>query len=842
MTLRAGQRLGPYEILSPLGAGGMGEVYKARDTRLGRDVAIKVLPAQFASDPERLQRFEQEARAAAALNHPNILVLHDFGTHDGAPYIVTELLEGETLGQRLRAGPIPPAKGVELGAQIAQGLAAAHEKGIVHRDLKPENLFITRDGRVKILDFGLARLRRDGLLPDEVLTEAPTMDSPTREGRILGTVGYMSPEQAEGKPVDARSDVFSLGIVLYEMATGSRPFEGETNVSIISSILRDTPAPITDSQPLAPPRLDHIVARCLKKDPGARYPDASTLRDDLGALGAELSSGAGKHSVPPASTRGRLIALGLVAAILATVAVLLGIRWHLQNERESWVRHEALPKLEGIVDRIQRGWDGRESWDAFMLAREIDAVTPGEPLVERLRPKFTAEVPIRSDPPGASVYARYYDEPDGAPVLLGKTPLDRARYPRGVTRLELTLEGHSPLQDVVRPYAFSSGFELDYKFPPPGQVAEGMSYVSGAGHEMLLPGLEALEPEQMAPFAVDQYEVTNRAYKRFVDAGGYASPKHWREPFLEGGRELPWKEALARFTDRTGRPGPSTWEVGSYPEGQDDYPVSGVSWYEAAAYAEWAGKSLPTVFHWNQVAFTVAGARIVPMANLNGRGPVPVGSTRSANRFGTYDLAGNVREWVWNASGGGGDHFILGGGWNDPDYAFNDAFAQAGFDRSPTNGLRCIQYLENEPNLTALKRPIKRQVRDFKSEKPVSDAVFAQFLRQFAYDRTPLDARIEEQEETATGVRQKISFNAAYGGERMMAYLFLPPEAKPPYQVVVFFPGSNVITLRSSRSLDPGVVDFLPKSGRALLFPIYKGTFERGGELGANYPTRHGIL
>jgi dienelactone hydrolase len=363
-----------------------------------------------------------------------------------------------------------------------------------------------------------------------------------------------------------------------------------------------------------------------------------------------------------------------------------------------------------------------------------------------------------------------------------------------------------------------------------------MVFVPAGAFELYLPGLDHLKAEPTAAFWMDRHELSQREYKRFVDAGGYTDPKYWRQPFLEGGRKLSWNEAMARFTDRTGRPGPATWEVGSYPEGGGDLPLSGVSWYEATAYAEWAGKSLPTIFHWNRVAFTVASARIVPLANLAGKGPVPVGSTKSMNRFGVYDLAGNVREWTWNASGRGEGHFILGGGWNDPDYAFVDAYAQPALDRSPTNGFRCIRVLEQDTNLPQLQRRIDRPFRDFRAEKPVSDRVFAHYLRQFAYDKTPLDARIEEEKTMPSGVRQKITFNAAYGRERMMAYLFLPPAGKPPYQVVVVFPGSGGIDTRSSKSLDLGRVDFLPKSGRAVVFPIYKGTYERGGDLHSDYP------
>ena len=469
-----------------------------------------------------------------------------------------------------------------------------------------------------------------------------------------------------------------------------------------------------------------------------------------------------------------------------------------------------------------------------MLARKIDEAAPGDPLVERLRPKFTREITITSEPPGASVYAWYYDEPAAPPLLIGTTPLTNVRYPLGFTRIRLKSAGRPDLDDVIWNLSLI-GDAWAYRFHAKDDAPEGMALVPSGEFAMFLPGLDHLKPEPTAAFAMDRYEVTNRAYKKFLDAGGYADPKYWHEPFSDGGRELTFKDAIARFTDRTGRPGPATWEVGTYPEGHGDDPVSGVSWYEAAAYAAWAGKALPTIFHWNRVAFTVASSRIVPMSNLAGTAPIATGGTKSMNRFGVYDLAGNVREWTWNASDLGAARFILGGGWSDPDYAFADSYAQPAFDRSPTNGFRCIRYLEQDPNLSALQRAIDRPHRDFLAEKPVPDAVFAQYLRQFAYDKAPLDAKIEEEKTTPSGVRQKITFNAAYGGERMLAYLFLPTKGRPPYQVVVEFPGSGAISTRSSESLDLGRLDFIPQSGRAVIFPIYKGTYERGGELHSDY-------
>ena len=291
MILAAGTRLGPYEIVSPLGAGGMGEVWKARDTRLKRDVAVKVLPPAFSADGERLRRFEQEAQSASALNHPNILAIYDIGTEDGAPYIVSELLEGETLRSRLAGGAFAPRRAIGHALQIAQGLAAAHEKGIVHRDLKPENVFVTADGRVKILDFGLAKLTEPGT-PAATLTNLPTQTPGTEPGMVLGTLGYMSPEQVRGKPADARTDIFSFGAILYEMLSGRRAFHGDTAADTMSAILTKDPPELSEMNQKIPEGLERIVDHCLEKSPESRFQSARDIAFDLEALRrAPLSSG-----------------------------------------------------------------------------------------------------------------------------------------------------------------------------------------------------------------------------------------------------------------------------------------------------------------------------------------------------------------------------------------------------------------------------------------------------------------------------------------------------------------------------------------------------------------------
>jgi Tol biopolymer transport system component len=317
VTLAAGTKLGPYQIVSPLGAGGMGEVYRARDERLKRDVAIKVLPATYSQDADRLKRFEQEAQAAGALNHPNITAVHDFGMHDGAPYIVTELLEGETLRSRLGPGAISPRKAIDYAMQIARGLAAAHEKGIVHRDLKPENVFLTKDGRVKILDFGLAKLKLDGAESGQ--TDAGTVSGGTQPGVVLGTMGYMSPEQVRGKPADKRSDLFSFGTILYEMLAGQRAFRGDTAADTITAILTKEPPDLSQTNKDVPPGLDRIVRHCLEKNPEERFESARDVAFDLEALSGVSAPRASTQTHVPVTRRRR------VPLLLGAAVVLIGV-------------------------------------------------------------------------------------------------------------------------------------------------------------------------------------------------------------------------------------------------------------------------------------------------------------------------------------------------------------------------------------------------------------------------------------------------------------------------------------------------------------------------------------
>ncbi len=329
MALAPGTKLDGYEIHALLGAGGMGEVYRARDSALRREVAIKVLPSYVSRDPDRLSRFEQEAQAAAALDHPNILAVHQFGVFDGAPYLVSELLAGEPLRQVLQRGPLPVRKAIDYGIQIAHGLAAAHDHHIVHRDLKPENLFVTKDGRIKILDFGLAKLIQPQTDSDG---NAPTLTQGTDPGMVMGTAGYMSPEQVRGQAVDHRTDIFAFGAILYEMLTGRRAFQRSTSAETMTAILNDDPPAISQTGANIPPALQRVVNRCLEKNPEQRFHSASDLAFALDALSDSGASPAIATQAPSRRSPGRLL---LWSIALIAVILIAAVAWYEIENRNT---------------------------------------------------------------------------------------------------------------------------------------------------------------------------------------------------------------------------------------------------------------------------------------------------------------------------------------------------------------------------------------------------------------------------------------------------------------------------------------------------------------------------
>ncbi len=805
---------GRYAILKEIGAGGMATVYLADDLKHHRKVAVKLLRPDLAAILGGT-RFLREIEIAAQLSHPHILPLHDSGDADGLLYYVMPLVEGESLRTRIeRDGALPVSDAVRLLRDIVDALAYAHAHHVLHRDIKPDNVMLA--GRhALVTDFGVAK----------AVSEAGAGAALTTVGVSLGTPAYMAPEQATADPaLDHRADLYAVGVLAYEMLTGHLPFSGPTAQAIMAAHITARPRPLVQERPDVPPALARLVMRCLEKRADDRFATTDELLAELEKL---TTPSGGTTPIAAASARalatpGRRALAGTLAAVLLIGVVGLSVAgWH-RHTRKQWVALTGLPQMRTLLDSGQ-------TLEAWNVATQVRAVSPGDSALASLLPRMSRFVSIRSAPAGARVRRRAVAGGDTSWVDLGVTPLDSVLYPNGSSLLRFEKEGYRPLVVLTTGAQALPLVALDN-----GRGAQaGMVRVpDGQVAELNLPGLEHLGGYYLDSFRIDQYEVTNRQFKAFVDSGGYRRREWWAEPFVDGGRTLGWEEAVRRFTDRTGRPGPATWEAGDFPGGQADYPVAGVSWYEAAAYARFAGKSLPTIHHWVRAAVPQTAAAVVPRSNLNGRAAAPVGTFGGVGRYGTLDMAGNVREWCLNADAErpGAARYILGGGWSDPAYAFNDPYTQPPFDRSAINGIRLVSHVAADTTLARASRPAVRAFRDFAHERPVNASIYAVYRRMYDYDPAALNARIEQTDSSAENwIWQRVSYDAPYGHERAQVYLYLPRNGRPPYQTVILFPGSGALNLRT---FDPvaqiSTLDFVLRSGRAVLYPIYKSTFERG--------------
>jgi formylglycine-generating enzyme required for sulfatase activity/dienelactone hydrolase len=699
----------------------------------------------------------------------------------------------------------------------------------------------------KVIDFGIAKATNQRLTEKTVFT---------RYAHFIGTPAYMSPEQADmsGLDVDTRTDIYSLGVLLYELLTGTTPFDAEefreagyteiqriicetdplkpsTRLGTLGQTLTDI-ARYRQANPEALRKqvkgdLDWIVMKCLEKDRTRRYETAHGLAEDIERHLRDEPILAGSPGLVYRAQkfwhrhRSHITTAAVITVLLAGLVLTAWMYLRSVNARRvQWAKSVALPRIVELVKEA----DYRA---AFPLARKAMKHIPQDPTLTELWTRISRKLSIKTTPAGAKVWFREYEAMDEPWQYLGQSPLENITLARDTYRWKIEKEGFATHECVMH-YSFDVRLSEE-------DLAGDMVWINAGIVNINMFSTTENTKVEAPSYLIDKYEVTNEQFKRFVDQGGYENRDYWRESqFIKEGRKISWEQAISEFVDKTGQPGPATWEEGTYPEGQGKHPVSGVSWFEAVAYARFAGKSLPTLYHWEQAACLWESVVIVPYSNFAMSGTVPVGSHPGMGHTGLYDMAGNVKEWCFNATDDSGSHrYILGGGWGEQTYMFTSRDFQPPWNRAAVNGFRCVQYPDSEePATNVLLSPIERRpVWDYSTSVPCSDEEFRVMLEHFEYDRTPLNPEIELIDERSPFWRrkEKITFDAAYDGERAIAYLFVPTSAEPPYQAVVYMPGSSANKSKTFQDLpERHSTELILTCGRALLFPVYKGTYERG--------------
>jgi DNA-binding SARP family transcriptional activator/formylglycine-generating enzyme required for sulfatase activity/dienelactone hydrolase len=592
---------------------------------------------------------------------------------------------------------------------------------------------------------------------------------------------------------------------------------------------------LQDELGIAPPTEVLAFARRLRADasavtpaptPPAPPPPMPPVVDDAPSAPERPSPVSSSPPAAHARTRGFVRSRNAFAAV-AVVTLGASAFWLAnRNDDAHWLLRAALPQIEDFLSAAD--WES-----AFRLVREAERRVPNSPEIAELWPRVSWRVAIASEPAGAMVYRQAYLAPNDEWEMLGRTPMQNIRIPYGLSRLRFELPGHQPLFRAL------GGAHINWQELKPadpdvllvGPYSFRLDTEASLPSDMIrVPGwFVRLDGDRIAvgDFFLGRYEVTNAEYRAFVIAGGYQRPELW-DPVVVNGVSIPWRDAMTRFVDRTGRPGPSTWEAGDYPQGDDQLPVSGVSWYEATAYARFAGRELPTAHHWQHALANAMFPWLLPASNFGGAGPRRVTESRAMSHVGAYDMAGNVREWTSTAIGD--ERITLGGSWNDPYYiAGTEDTSAPPTDRSPGNGIR-LAIMRDEPRAASrLRAPMRSRTTTAPDvvREPVADAVFAAYSRVFDYDRRPLEATVDDVDTTRVWIRERISFAAGYGTERVELYLYVPRHVRPPYQTVVYWPGWDTFGLDDVDEYFAKQLDFAVKSGRAVAFPIYRGTFGR---------------
>lgn len=801
-----------YTIERELGGGGMSRVFVACDESLGRDVVIKVLSPELSATLSA-ERFTREIKLAASLQEPHIVpVLAAGQTAEGLPWYSMPFVRGDSLRARLSAGRMSVAECAGILRNVAQALSYAHGQGLVHRDIKPENVLLS-SGTAVVTDFGIAK----ALAASKTQAPGGTI---TQVGTSLGTPAYMAPEQITGDDVDARADLYAWGVMAYEMLAGRHPFsERTTSQQLLAAHLAEAPKSLVDAataeerRDAALLRVAPVVMACLEKQPSARPASAGALLHELRLLAAPPAAGAGARSRPA------LVAGGVAFLAIAVLAVLF-----VRDRRARWAHETALPAIARLAE-------ADELDSAFTLAAEAAARVPGDSAVLAAWDALSLSQVFLSEPAGATVTRAPVNDTTRW-LEVGTTPTDKVRIPRNAWFYRYTKPGY---RAVTIMGARLGGSYVPIPSPVPlrrfTDPDSDMVLLRGGRLVSTLYGIATGDTFDLSDFLMDKLEVTNRQYKAFVDAGGYSNARWWDATIMRDGRPARWEEVVRSFTDRTGRPGPSTWEGGAPAEGADDLPVGGLSWHEARAYALYAGKALPTVIEWNAAAIPEAARWVVPHGRYESATPVRGGAARGVSPRGVYDMAGNMREWTVNAREPG-SRYILGGGYTDPPYLFSEIYTQPELDRSAINGIRLVRRVGIATDLARASAPLPGPTRSSQIARPVDDATYRGYLSMYDYDHTPLNATIVARDTTpADWVREDVEFDVPGSAMRMWAVLFLPKRVRAPYQTVVLWPASDAFILRDRRNLSMTFVDYIARSGRAVLYPIYEHTYGRGSSL-----------
>ncbi|MDZ7626665.1 MAG: bifunctional serine/threonine-protein kinase/formylglycine-generating enzyme family protein [Ignavibacteriaceae bacterium] len=635
--------------------------------------------------------------------------------------------------------------------QITEGLNAAHKKGIIHRDIKSSNIMLSDDGRIRVMDFGLAHIHGDPLI--------------TKKGSTPGTTAYMSPEQLRGEEVDFRSDIWSLGIVFYEMLTGQPPFQGNFDQAIIYSVLHEKTKSIKKINPDVPDELEQIVLSCLEKDPKKRIQSAEELLTKLKSIEGQSSV---SKSVKFNISRLRISKAGLiVSTIIALVFVLLAVFLPVKKIFSPVNVDELTRQLDTLVSQ-------RNYFAAFDLAKDHQSELKNNPVFKSLSLFIYDTLSVSTEPEGAKIFLKRFDPAKqnlaDKGEFFGITPIKNSMIARGDYLLTFEKDGYSTSQRIASSFPIIKeypvprrGVNLSAKMLKTNEIDSNMVFVPGGDYKIVSWSLFDLPNVKLSDFHIDKYEVSNKDYKQFISNGGYLKKEFWKHSFTKDGKEISWADAMKIFVDRSNLPGPRSWVNQDFPEGKGNYPVTDITWYEASAYAEFRGKSLPTVYQWEKAArngvinyqgmslpwgVVYSMENVIGRANFNGKGTEPADQYEfGISAFGCYNMAGNVKEWCLNNSSNG--HSITGGSWEDIYYVYGDFGSFPGFYSSGSIGFRCVKNImpvENDPAAAFINKDHKVE-----TYKPISELEYKKLLTYYKYDKQSLNAKVVSKRKKITG-------------------------------------------------------------------------------------------